>query len=215
MRLIAIRHGETIWNTERREMGQDDSPLTARGIAQAKAIARRLSGVHIDKLYSSDLGRAYETATAIQETTSIPVHKHRGLRERNMGIFQGLTRQEMLDRHPVERKEYERVGFEYVIPGGESAKQRLERSVLTLTEIAEASIDQTVVAVTHGGFLMGFFEWVLGIGPGNGRRFRRSNASYSSFIYNGKAWALETWNDTSHLDSIGSADDPSLQTLHG
>jgi broad specificity phosphatase PhoE len=56
MKLIAIRHGETEWNIQSREMGQLDSALTVQGIQQAQAIAKRLSRRRFDALYCSDLG---------------------------------------------------------------------------------------------------------------------------------------------------------------
>ena len=113
MRLIAIRHGETEWNTQDREMGQLDSPLTSRGVRQAHAIAHRLSRVPFGALYSSDLGRAVATAGVIGERCGKQVRIAPGLRERHMGIFQGLTVAEMRERFPRERQDYERVGFEY------------------------------------------------------------------------------------------------------
>jgi len=128
-----------------------------------------------------------------------------------MGIFQGLTVAEMRERFPKERQDYERIGFEYVIPGGESAKQRLQRSVRVLTAIAERHPGDTIVAVTHGGFLMGFFESVLGLQPGNGWRFKRHNGSYSVFEYSSGRWSLEVWNDIGHLDGTETLDDPTIQ----
>jgi broad specificity phosphatase PhoE len=211
MKLIAIRHGETEWNAQGREMGQLDSPLTPRGIRQAHAIARRLARVPFDALHSSDLGRAVQTADVIASSCGKKVTIDDGLRERHMGIFQGLTVAGMRERFPKERQDYERIGFEYVIPGGESARQRLERSVRVLTAIAERHPEETVVVVTHGGFLMGFFESVLGMVPGNGWRFKRHNGSYSAFEHVGGRWSLEVWNDVSHLDGTGSLDDPTVQ----
>lgn len=192
-------------------MGQLDSPLTALGIRQAEALAERLSRIEFAALYSSDLGRARHTAEIIAARCKRDVLVDAGLRERHMGIFEGLTREEMRSRFPQERSDYERIGFEHAIPGGESARQRLERSVRVMTAIAEHHPDDTVVAVTHGGFLMGFFEFVLGIAPGNGWRFKRHNASFNAFEYCDGKWALETWNDTSHLACMGSLDDPSIQ----
>lgn len=129
-----------------------------------------------------------------------------------MGIFQGLTHKEMHAQFPRERSDYDRLGFEYVIPDGESAKERYERSVRVLTNIAERHANAQVVVVTHGGFLMGFFEFVLGIAPGNGSRFKRLNASYSSFEFIDGSWSLETSNDVSHLNELNSRDDPTIQT---
>ena len=209
-KLLAIRHGETEWNVEGRVMGQLDSRLTARGVEQSMAIARRLQTVPFDALYSSDLGRAVRTADIIGEACGKPVSLDAGLRERHMGIFQALTTAEMYRRFPAERAEYERLGDEYVVPGGESGRDKRERSVRALTAIAVRHPRQTVVVVTHGAFLMGFFEAVLSLPPGRGSTFRRHNASYNAFEYTAGQWRLETWNDISHLDNAGSGEDPTM-----
>lgn len=213
MRLIAVRHGETEWNLQGREIGQLDSPLTERGIQQAQLIAQRLNRSGFDFLYSSDLGRAVHTAEIIAGPGLVQTDS--GLRERNMGIFQGLTIAEMRLKYPNERADFERIGSEYVIPEGESGLERLARSVRVLTGIGERHRDQTVVVVTHGGFLMGFFEYVLGLHPGNGWRFKRQNGSYSAFEYADTKWSLVTWNDTSHLEELRSLDDPTAQGTEG
>lgn len=207
MVLIAVRHGETEWNVQRREMGQLDSPLTVRGIAQAEALGRRLSGIKFDELYSSDLGRAIQTAEIIATKCGKQVQLDAGLRERHMGLFQGLTWAEMLEKYPADQEAYKRTGFYDAVPGGETAQQRLDRSVRVLTTIAERHPDQKVVVVTHGGFLMGFFEFVLGIPFGNGKRFKKQNASYNAFEFVQSKWCLETWNDLSHLNGVSTLDD--------
>jgi 2,3-bisphosphoglycerate-dependent phosphoglycerate mutase len=199
MRLIAVRHGETEWNVEGREIGQLDSALTPLGVEQAQRLARRLGRMKIDAVYSSDLGRAMETAAMIAAACRTEVRPDPGLRERNMGIFQGLTLAEVESTHPDDRRAYER-DRDYAIPDGESGAQRSERSIRTLNAIAGRHSDETVVAVTHSGFLRGFFEWVLGIPPGRTGQFRRDNASYNAFDHDAGRWMLVTWNDTSHLE---------------
>ena len=191
MVLIAVRHGETEWNLEGREMGQLDSPLTARGTDQAEALGRRLSKMNVDGLYSSDLGRAVQTAEIISAICQKPVQLDARLRERHMGLFQGLTWKEITEKYPKERKAYEQTGFYDIIPEGETAQQRLDRSVQVLTAIADRHPDQTIAVVTHGGFLMGFFEFVLGMPFGSGKRFKKQNASFNSFEYRGSTWCLE------------------------
>lgn len=208
MLLIPIRHGETEWNTERREMGHLDSPLTARGVRQAEAIARRLSLVSVQSLYTSDLGRAVQTAEIIGAATGMPIRLEPGLRERDMGAFQGLTPDEITERFPKQIAEYRRVRFHAEVPGGESAKERSERSVRVLTEIASQHTDQTIVVVTHGGFLTGFLEFVLGLAPGNSWRFKKQNASFNAFEFGQGKWTLGTWNDVEHLEGIDAYSDP-------
>ena len=88
-----------------------------------------------------------------------------------------------------------------------------DRSVAALSEIAAARANGTVVAVTHSGFLMGFFEHVLGLAPGNGWWFRRHNASFSAFEFAGGRWSLENWNDIRHLLD-GSAVSPMVRSTN-
>lgn len=198
-RFILIRHGETEWNAVNREMGQLDSPLTAQGLSQAERLADRLAGVRFDALYSSDLGRAAQTAQAIARKCACEIVYDVRLRERHMGIFQGLTPAESEVRFPRERAAYHQKDANYVIPQGESAEQRLQRTVACLEELARRHAGKTVVIITHGGILLGFFEHVLGIPHGAGARFRRPNAAWNVFVQDERGWALETWGDVSHL----------------
>lgn len=200
-RVIFIRHGETAWNIEGREMGQLDSPLTAQGIRQAEAIATRLSTSEFSTLYSSDLGRALQTAECISDKTGKPIIQDAGLRERHMGIFQGLTRKKMKEKYPTEWARYNSARkFTYVIPGGESQEQRSERSVRVVNALADRHPDESIVVVSHGGILRGFFEYVLGLKPGNEQRFKRRNATFNCFGKQNGTWSLEVWGDTSHLE---------------
>src|SRR5262245_3073293 len=200
MKLIAVRHGETEWNVNLREMGHLDSPLTPLGIRQAQALGHRLKRLGFDSLYSSDLGRAVQTAEIIGRICDKPVNLNSGLRERHMGILQGLTREEISEKYPEQMAAYERTGFLDLIPEGETAQERTDRSVRVLTEIASRHPEQTVLVVTHGGFLTGFLGFVLGMPFSSGRRFRKENAGYNAFEYLEPNWYLQTWNDISHLD---------------
>ena len=206
-RIILVRHGETVWNTEEREMGQLDSPLTAKGLRQAELLAIRLGSVDFTSIYSSDLNRAYLTASRISEVKKIGIQKEPRLRERNMGIFQGLTVEEMRIQFPVERKRYEETGFEYIVPNGESAHQKVDRTVACLSELALMHAGESILCVTHGGILMGFFQYVLGLQPDSGARFKRPNAAINIFEYRDHGWVLETWGDVGHLEGIGTLDD--------
>jgi len=199
MQLIVVRHGETQWNVEGREIGQLDSPLTLRGIEQAERLGRRLEKLSIAIIYSSDLGRTRHTAEIIATACRAPVQFDIALRERHMGIFQGLNAEERLARYPAEWQKYEN-DPDYPIPDGESGAQRTLRTVEAMNRIAESHRDQLVVAVTHSGILRGWFEHVLETPTGQGQRFRRDHASFNAFDYDGQ-WALVTWNDLSHLNT--------------
>ena len=195
MRLIAVRHAETEWNLAGREMGQLDSPLTARGREQAESLARRLNGVRIDALYTSDLGRAVETAAFVARLCGQAPRIEPGLRERHMGVLQGLTRTEFRARHPALCESHDRLGYFDRIPDGESATERRDRSVRVLSAIAARHPDETVVAITHGGFLGGFLEFVIELPFGGSRQFGNAHASLSYFEHSASGWRLDRWND--------------------
>ena len=73
-RIIMIRHGETEWNQLGIYQGQLNSNLTENGLNQASAIAQRLQDFNFDYLYSSDLGRAQETAIPVSKACNLPLH---------------------------------------------------------------------------------------------------------------------------------------------
>jgi broad specificity phosphatase PhoE len=202
MKLVIVRHGETEWNVQHKVMGQLDSPLTAKGIQQAKAIADRLRRLKFTSIYSSDLGRAVQTANIIAETCGKQIIFDAELREWNMGIFEGLTVSEMHEKFPQERQDYEQIGDEYIIPKGESLTQCRARGFRILNAIAERHSDENVVVVTHGCVLMGFFEMVLDLRTGNTWRFKLDNANFCAFEYVKERWSLVVWNDVSHLEMM-------------
>ncbi|MDJ0661548.1 MAG: histidine phosphatase family protein [Crocosphaera sp.] len=201
MKLIIVRHGETEWNTQNRVTGQLDSPLTPKGIQQADAIANRLCRFQFSSFYSSDLGRAVQTANIIAEICGKNVIFDSQLREWNMGIFQGLTVSQMYEKFPQRQKEYYTKNDDYLIPKGESFRQCRNRGSRVFNKMAERHLDETVVVVTHGCLLMSFFEVVLNLPPGNCWRAKLDNANFSSFEYVNGCWRLVVWNDVSHLDN--------------
>jgi 2,3-bisphosphoglycerate-dependent phosphoglycerate mutase len=204
--LIMIRHGQTQWNLAGIRQGHLDSPLTDRGVGQAKALGRRLAHERFSTLYSSDLGRAVDTAKKISELTGHDIITDARLRERHLGIFQGLSSEEIKEKYPEEYRLHRTMGPHYVIPGGESVHQQVERNVGCLTEIAKRHSGETIVVVTHGGVLSGFFRHTLSIPLGAPRRFEFVNAGLNVFAYVDGEWFLQTWGDISHLGLDGSCD---------
>ena len=211
MKMILVRHAETEWNLQDRAMGQLDSPLTANGIRQAYALGDRLRYHSFTTLYSSDLGRAAQTANIIASICNKKVTFNSGLRERNFGIFQGLTLSEMQEKFPQERQDFEQNDFEYIIPEGESLKQLRQRSFQILTVIAQQYLEETIVVVTHGGILMCFLEEVLGIIHQKPLPFRQDNANFCVFEYINGRWILMVWNDISHLENVNSLKDEKIR----
>jgi len=205
--LIVVRHGETLWNLDGRQQGHLDSPLSPLGVRQADAIAARLAEERFDALYSSDLGRARATAQRIAARTGHAVRVDERLRERHLGIIQGLTMSEFERLHPEEHARFNSGGADFRVPGGESIRQRHERVVACAEEIAARHPGQRVVIVTHGGVLSSLFRRAAGISVAAPRTFRLWNASINTFFVEGGKWALGVWGDISHLKGLPTADD--------
>ena len=208
--LIIVRHGQTEWNIAGIRQGHLDSGLTTKGIAQAKALGQRLAREKFTALYSSDLGRAVQTATAIAEFTGHEIVTDPRLRERHLGIFQGLNADQISTQYPDERRLLRTLGPEYVIPGGESMRQQVERNVAYLNDLAGKHAGETIVVVTHGGVVSGFFRHTLAIALDAPRRFEFVNAGLNVFVREDDHWMLLTWGDVSHLapGAASEGDDP-------
>ena len=208
--VIIVRHGETEWNIRGIRQGHLDSRLTTKGMAQAKALGTRLGREKFTALYSSDLGRAVESAQAIANVTGHAILTDERLRERHLGIFQGLNAEEINSKYPEERRLLRTEGPGYVIPGGESMVQQVARNIDCLNDLAAKHQGEQIVVVTHGGVVSGFFRHTLEISLEARRRFEFVNAGINVFAHEDGNWMLLTWGDVSHLapGAASEGDDP-------
>ena len=143
MSIVLIRHGETPLNAAR-VIQPADTPLSERGRAQAEAVARRLAArAGPAAILSSDLLRAFETATAIAAATGLDLRATDLLQERNFGALRGRA--------------YDDLGFDPLAstdapPGGESVADFEARMARAFDEIValRAGLVGDLVVVTHG-----------------------------------------------------------------
>ena len=204
--LYFVRHGETVWNKRQILQGHLDSDLTETGIKQTHQLGKRLKDFKLDRVYASDLGRASKTARIIADYLEMPVKMDTGLRERNLGIFQGLLWDETERRFPDEYWRYRNAGPDYRIPNGESWNEAEERIIGTIRHIAVKNDGQRALVVTHGGLMNILFRHVLQIPHGAPRRFTLKNSSISKLIITNGEWWLDILGDTHHLNGDGKDD---------
>jgi probable phosphoglycerate mutase len=204
---MAIRHGETVWNVEERYQGHEDSPLTETGRKQVTALARRMQTIRFDTLISSDLGRAQETAAIIADYTGHSIERDRRLRERNYGIFEGLTVTEIKARHARVLDQLNSDDPDYIIPEGESHRGQYQRNVAFVEELLTNRAGTRVAIVVHGGVLDSIFRYVAKLPLDQPRCFITTNASLSIIthgrFYGTARWVIETWGGVGHLNGIG------------
>jgi probable phosphoglycerate mutase len=199
--LILIRHGETLWNRERRMQGHSDSPLSEIGVRQAQLLARRLNEMKFTSLYCSDSGRAHHTARSVAELTGHELIVEPRLRERHFGVFEGLTALEIEAQHPEAYGRFKSRDPHYVVPGGESAAAFRDRALACLAEIAGRHAGELVVVVTHGLVCDVAYRAAKGIDLTVRRDFDLVNAGINRFRYERGAWHSEVWGDAAHLDA--------------
>ena len=126
--LFFIRHGRTAWNEEGRFQGHLNSELNDIGLEQASALGKRFADADFAHVYSSDLGRARQTAEALTKFHSVSILEEAALRERCMGVFQGLTGTEIIRDHGASWKLFKEKDPDYRMPEGESINDVLARA---------------------------------------------------------------------------------------
>jgi 2,3-bisphosphoglycerate-dependent phosphoglycerate mutase len=149
-RIHLVRHAETDWNRELRWQGQSNVPLNARGREQARALGASLTDVPLAAIYSSDLRRAAETAEIAAEQLQLPVRVDAGLREIDVGSWQGLTLIQLRVRVPEAVARWEQTG-ERGWEEGESHDDMFARVVDAIRSIADRHRNEEVLVVSHGG----------------------------------------------------------------
>ncbi len=203
-RWFLVRHGETEWNNTGRAQGQADTPLNARGRAQAALTGTRLQPLEFEAAYSSDLSRVVATAEAIVSARDMPLTKMESLREKGFGDWEGMTFAEVEERHPSLFRRLFDEDIVFAPPGGESDQQlydRLSAAADSLTG-AHADSEGNILVVAHGGSLRALIVSLMGMPPEYMWRLRLSNCGITVVnIFDGGA-ALELLNDTSHLGDV-------------
>ncbi|HEX8353603.1 MAG TPA: histidine phosphatase family protein [Pyrinomonadaceae bacterium] len=150
-RVLLVRHGESQGNAERRFGGHSPTPLSELGHRQAEATARALAAERVTAVYSSDLLRAVQTAAPLARETGLDVNETAALRERGVGLMEGLTFEEAAAAHPEEYAALLRRDFEHVLAGGESYRQLLDRAAAGLDRAIELNRGGTVALFSHTG----------------------------------------------------------------
>ena len=150
IRLYLTRHGQTEWNTQKKMQGWEDSPLTSQGIHEAKLLGDKIGEIHLDCVYSSDALRALSTSDLIIGNRNIPTNKTPALREINLGIWEGMTFDEIKSKYPEQFKVFWNKPELFIPEGGESFSQVQSRAIDFISrEIISQYTDGNFLLVCH------------------------------------------------------------------
>ncbi|MBD1558730.1 histidine phosphatase family protein [Vibrio sp. S9_S30] len=199
-RIHLFRHGQTQWNLQKKLQGHEDSPLTELGIAQAQEAKSKLKGVRMDSVWSSPSGRAMQTASLLADVELNQVKTMEGFREINLGSWEGQSTDYI---NVIDNKRY--TDFwnhpdRYVPDTGESFEQVRVRGLQALEDLAQECSGQTVVLVSHAGWIKTVITALLNKAPTDiWQEPFAHNLSESILCYENGNWRVEkfcdiTWN---------------------
>lgn len=198
-RVLLLRHGRTGFNAEGRFQGQTDVPLDETGLGQAKRVAdtlaAELEGESV-RIVSSDLLRCATTAQPLAERLGVEVTYDPRLREIHAGEWQGRLRAEIAAQWPEQFATWNSGDPEVRIGGGESRYEAGARAAEAIREITSATVEDTLICVSHGGCLRSGVAILLDTVPWPGAALEGlRNAHWAELRPAGEGpWRLNRWN---------------------
>ena len=149
MTIYLIRHGESTSNVDKTFTGQLDAELTELGRRQAAAIASYFLGRHVDRIYASDLSRAYETAQPLSKISRVPIEKNKAFREIYGGKWEGEKFAQLQYMYPEDYALWRNDIGAARPTDGESIIEIAKRTTEAVEAIVKEHPDENIVIATH------------------------------------------------------------------
>ena len=203
--LWLVRHGETDWNRELRFQGHLDAPLNALGLRQAQRLGLHLAAQVPRPLLASDLLRTRQTAEPLAGQWQTPAWPEPLWREQSFGVIEGLTLDDIRERHPEVVQGWQRHDPDFAPAGGESRRQfhaRVMQAVQTLVERCLQEGWQAPVVVSHGGVLDMVYRSATGQSLAGPRECLIPNAGLNHVRTDGVRFEIVQWAWTDHLAGL-------------
>ncbi len=189
-----MRHGQTLANRDKIIQGQTDSPLSPHGLEQAEGWGASLAGRGYERILSSDLGRAVETATIVNRRLGgLPMETDPRLREQDWGRWTGLSMPGLQADDP-ELKRQEARGWDFRPPGGENRREMLARALAALDDAARRLPGSRILVVCHMGVINCVMSHLNRQNYGPGDSYFWKGYYLQIFSHDGKALKIHELN---------------------
>lgn len=198
--IYLIRHGECAGNREGLFRGRFDFPLNDTGAEQARSLARELTGVNFDAVYTSPLARAWATAQKLCDGRGIEPVAEEGFNNIDLGQWEGKPKSEIAEKFPAEFRLWRTEPEKLRLEDAETLDEVQNRAVKALATIVEKRGGETIGVVTHRAVLKPLIAGLLGIPAPYFWKLLPETASYSIIEHTpARGFALTLFNHTKHL----------------
>jgi len=202
--IILARHGETEWNVAEVFRGRIDVELNETGIKQAELLAKHLSDLKIQSVYSSPLKRALKTAEMIAGYHKLDVEVAPGLIDFDYGEWQGLPHQEVKGKYKELYAQWIKNPHQVKVPAGESLSEVRKRAIAVVNNVI-AKYEGTIVLVSHRVVNKVLICALLGLDNSHFWNIRLDTCGITTFAYEKERFILTKHNDTSFLKPLQKA----------
>lgn len=175
--IVLVRHGQTDENVSGRISGQGPAPLNGRGQEQAKLAAQVLTPLKVNRLISSPVVRAWQTAAILDEHLQLGIEQEPDLREVGYGDWEGQTFQTIRGGPVFQVAMNDPINA--VFPNGESLVSVQQRSIRVVETIRQGAAKDVVVLVSHGDVIRMLVAHYLGMTFNDYRRITIDNGAIS------------------------------------
>ncbi len=200
MKLILVRHGETLSNRENRVQGITDTELSDYGHLQVEKLAESLRSEPIENIVSSPLKRAYQTAQAICKFHKTAIEVENKLQEMNHGDFENVTIAELKEKHLPFLKQWFSDPASVAMPNGESLYDLQTRAWNAIEKIVGNS--KNILVVSHGMTIMTILCKIQSLELSRAKEMLVNVASKTYVEFENGKGIITMFNDTSHLKDI-------------
>lgn len=202
VKIYLVRHCEAEGNKAKLFQGTTDCDISEMGARQLEYLKKRFRDIHIDKVYSSPLIRAYKTALAAADSKDLEVITDEGFIEMNGGIIEGKPFAKSFAEYPELGRIWVEEIHNFAPEGGESMRQVYERAKNAFLRVANDPENEgkTLLISSHGAVTKCLLCCLL---LGNIERIAEipwpSNTSVSLITYENGQATVEYYNDDSHV----------------
>lgn len=207
--LYLIRHGETEGGEIRRYKGTIDVPLSEKGVSQMEQVSKYIvekggKGGLMSAVYCSDLTRAIRSAEIVAEPHSLKPIIISSLRERNFGLWEGMSFDEIREKYPLEFDAWAGNPLKFSPMEGESTLAMRDRVMQAMSEIMENHNKENIAIVAHGGVNRIILCHILGIPLENIFRIEQDYGALNIIEFWDKYPVVKLLNGSSIVESIGN-----------